>query len=238
MRFGLMVVASLASTLLLGQTELSLFGTVEDATGTPIRNAIAFLSSESVASARSIVHTDGVGSYRFPRLIPGAYRLELQAPGFVTVTVAIPVASATSTVGRRTVLQSVPNLACSRDIYPRDLRLLPIGAARGSLAGVLRVGTPLSNAHVEPPGKVRVSVQRAGRGIADFETAQSVFRVSDLEPGVYRVLITGAGVYVETWDVTVREYLETEYDFSLSICRDPACDPAQRHKGEPIVICQ
>ena len=80
MRFGLMALASLCSTLLLGQPKPSVFGTLEDVTGTLIPNAIAFLASESVASARFIVHTDGVGSYRFPHLTPGAYRLELHAP--------------------------------------------------------------------------------------------------------------------------------------------------------------
>jgi hypothetical protein len=237
MRFGLMALASLCSTLLLGQPKPSVFGTLEDVTGTLIPNAIAFLASESVASARFIVHTDGVGSYRFPHLTPGAYRLELQAPGFVTVTVSLQVSPDTPTMRQRTVLQSVPNLACSRDVYPRDIRLLPIGAAHGSLAGVLRVSRPPSNARVAPR-KVSVVVQRAGRELARVETDGNTFRVADLDPGRYSVQITGTGVYAEIWDITVRENLETEYEFPLSLCPDRGCDPAQRHKGEPVVICQ
>ena len=118
---------------------------------------------------------------------------------------------------QRTVLQSVPNLACSRDVYPRDIRLLPIGAAHGSLAGVLRVSRPPSNARVAPR-KVSVVVQRAGRELARVETDGNTFRVADLDPGRYSVQITGTGVYAEIWDITVGENLETEYEFPLSLC--------------------
>lgn len=38
--------------------------------------------------------------------------------------------------------------------------------------------------------------------------------------GRYLIRITGKGVYAETWDFTVRENLEIEYQFPLSMCRD------------------
>jgi Carboxypeptidase regulatory-like domain len=240
MRIALLGTAWLSGALLFGQTGLSLAGTVEDASGAPIPNiVIALLTSESDLTERYIVHTDAAGSYRFAGLKPGTYRVELQAPGFVPASIgSIPVSPERENFARQTVLQSLPNASCSRDVYPHEIRLLPIGSNRGSIAGLLRISRPPSNTRVTGSRKVQIMLQDGGREITRIESQERTFRFPDLHPGKYRVQITGTGIYSETWDVTVRQDLETQYEFPLSVCRDRSCDPELRFKGEPILICQ
>jgi hypothetical protein len=169
----------------------------------------------------------------------GTYRIELQAPGFVSVSIhSIQVSPESQNLPLQTVLKTLPNTACSHDVYPRDLRLLPIGRHRGSIAGFLRVGKPPSNTRILKSRKIRIILQNGERELTRVESQGSTFRFPDLTPGTYTVQIIGTGIYSEIWDVTVREDLEAEYEFPLSICQDRNCDPTLRFKSEPVLICQ
>lgn len=240
MRIALLGTAWLSGALLFGQTGLSVAGTVEDASGAPIPNiVVALLTSELDPTERYVVHTDAAGSYRFPGLKPGTYRVELQAPGFVPASIgSILVSPERQNIARQTVLQSLPNASCSRDVYPHDIRLLPIGSNRGSIAGLLRVSRPPSNTRVVGSRKVQIMLQDGGRELIRIESHERTFRFPDLYPGKYKVQISGTGIYSESWDVIVRQDLETQYEFPLSVCRDRSCDSALRFKGESILLCQ
>jgi hypothetical protein len=239
MRTVLVACAWLTGTLLFGQRGLIVSGAVEDESGTHIPNVvIALLTSESDAAERYVVHTDAGGLYGFADLKPGYYRLELQAPGFATATIrSIELSPLRKVAQLRTVLHPLPNGACLRDVYPREIRLLPVGSHRGSLAGFLRMTRPSSNRDRDRK-KIQIVIRDGGRELTRIEAEKNTFRIPDLRSGKYTVQITGIGIYADIWDVTVREDLETEYEFPISPCRDRTCDPASRFKGDPILICQ
>jgi protocatechuate 3,4-dioxygenase beta subunit len=59
----------------------SLLGTVTDASGAAVPAASVALINTGTAQ-RHAIPTDGNGSYQFVNLVPGAYRLEVEKPGF------------------------------------------------------------------------------------------------------------------------------------------------------------
>ena len=82
---GMIVV--LSCSLVSAQTIISgdIAGNVTDPTGAAVADARVTLNSLESGAVQS-VKTDNSGSFRFPLLRPGEYRLEVAAPGFATVT--------------------------------------------------------------------------------------------------------------------------------------------------------
>jgi hypothetical protein len=60
-------------------------GTVTDPTGATVPNAAVTLTSADSGSIQTVT-TDSTGSFRFPLLRPGVYKLQVAAPGFAAVT--------------------------------------------------------------------------------------------------------------------------------------------------------
>jgi hypothetical protein len=76
------VITCLASVCVFGQTERgSITGVVTDSTGGHIANAPVVLVNKAT-NTESRITTTNAGEYSAPNLSPGAYRLEITAPGF------------------------------------------------------------------------------------------------------------------------------------------------------------
>ena len=86
MSFSLRIVLTVllvcvSSLSLQAQSAASARGVVVDPSGSAVANARVSISSESTGATRSI-NTGSAGEFVFPQLIPGRYRLEVDAPGF------------------------------------------------------------------------------------------------------------------------------------------------------------
>jgi hypothetical protein len=81
------MIVVLSCSLLSAQTIISgdIAGNVSDPTGATVADAMVTLTSLESGAVQSI-KTDNSGSFRFPLLQPGEYRLEVAAAGFATVT--------------------------------------------------------------------------------------------------------------------------------------------------------
>ena len=108
-----LLVAGLATTFLfLGSSPLlaqsegtgALSGTVTDATGAVVANAMVLATS--VASNQSRTETtDAAGGYKFSLLPPGVYKMRFAAKGFKTVVVPAVTVATTQTTVRNQSLQ-------------------------------------------------------------------------------------------------------------------------------------
>ncbi len=79
------VVLLFAAQLLTGQTtSAQLSGTVLDPTSAVVVGAKVTLRNESTSETRTSV-TNEVGAFVFPSLVPGTYRISIEAPGFKTM---------------------------------------------------------------------------------------------------------------------------------------------------------
>ncbi len=80
---GMMVVLA---GLLSAQTIISgdITGTVTDPTSAAVANAVVTLTSVDSGAVQTVT-TDSTGSFRFPLLRPGVYKLQVSAPGFAAV---------------------------------------------------------------------------------------------------------------------------------------------------------
>src|SRR5215471_20674301 len=80
------IVLALVSLRVSAQSIISgdIAGNVTDPTGAEVADAMVTLTSLESGAVQS-VKTDSSGSFRFPLLRPGEYRLEVAAPGFATV---------------------------------------------------------------------------------------------------------------------------------------------------------
>ena len=76
-----------ASAVAIGQSTATLSGTVTDASGAAVPNAKVVSTNEATGVA-SVTQTDAAGSYLFPSLPIGVYRIEMSCPGFQTASVA------------------------------------------------------------------------------------------------------------------------------------------------------
>ena len=63
----------------------SVVGTVSDASGAAVPNAAVTLTNTGTADRRS-AQTDANGNYQFVSLVPGAYRIDIEQPGFKHLT--------------------------------------------------------------------------------------------------------------------------------------------------------
>ncbi len=71
----------------LGQSTATLSGTVTDASGGTVPNAKVAATNQAT-DVVSVTQTDAAGSYLFPSLPIGVYRIEVSCPGFQTASVA------------------------------------------------------------------------------------------------------------------------------------------------------
>ena len=77
----LMIDLASAQTIISGD----ITGTVTDPSGAALANAVVTLTSLDSGAIQAVT-TDSTGTLRFPLLRPGAYKLQVAAPGFSTVT--------------------------------------------------------------------------------------------------------------------------------------------------------
>jgi hypothetical protein len=87
---GIMVALT---TLMSAQTIISgdITGTVTDPTSAAVANAVVTLTSVDSGAIQTVT-TDSTGSFRFPLLRPGVYKLQVAAPGFAMVTETVTAA--------------------------------------------------------------------------------------------------------------------------------------------------
>jgi Carboxypeptidase regulatory-like domain/TonB dependent receptor len=83
--FAILLVGT--SVVAIGQSTAALSGTVTDASGGAVPDAKVVATNQATGVA-SVTQTDSAGSYLFPTLPIGAYRLEVSGAGFQTATVA------------------------------------------------------------------------------------------------------------------------------------------------------
>jgi hypothetical protein len=82
LQHGLLLAATIALTAHANaQGSATIFGTVTDATGAPVPNAIIAVTHDATQQVRRIA-SSGDGNYAVPGLAPGAYSLAAEAPGF------------------------------------------------------------------------------------------------------------------------------------------------------------
>jgi len=87
------IVLALCSPRVSAQSIISgdIAGNVTDPTGAAVADAMVTLTSLESAAVQN-VKTNNAGSFRFPLLRPGEYRLEVTATGFATVAQTVTVA--------------------------------------------------------------------------------------------------------------------------------------------------
>ncbi|MFZ1613218.1 MAG: carboxypeptidase-like regulatory domain-containing protein, partial [Holophaga sp.] len=85
---ALMLVLAAAPAALMAQTSTTsaLTGLVRDANGQPFAGATVRISSPAMIGGEKVMKTAANGSYRFPVLPPGRYKIVVEAPGMPTQT--------------------------------------------------------------------------------------------------------------------------------------------------------
>jgi len=73
-----------ATTALFAQATSSLRGTVTDASGSAVTEAVVTLSDPSSGASRKVV-SDSKGDYQLQQVMPGTYVLQVEKPGFTTL---------------------------------------------------------------------------------------------------------------------------------------------------------
>src|SRR5260370_1436920 len=76
-----LALALLIVTLPLAAQTSSLQGTIKDAQGSLVPAALVTATNQSTSAKRTVVGDD-LGSFSFPQMPPGAYKLEVTKPGF------------------------------------------------------------------------------------------------------------------------------------------------------------
>lgn len=169
------------SLVALGQSTAALSGTVTDPStaGVPNAKVVATNQATGVASA---TQTDAVGSYLFPSLPIGVYRIEVSCSGFQTATVAnlkLEVASAVNqniqlTVGAASqtveiiadaALVETANTSMSQVINDKTVQEIPLNGRHFTDLSLLTPGT------VTPPANGFLSAPLRGQGSFGINTA-------------------------------------------------------------------
>jgi hypothetical protein len=178
----------------------SLIGMVEDSSGARVPAAtIAIRSAESAGAERRIV-ADGHGNFRFDDLLPGAYEVTVQAPGFAaahaevtvevssarSVTVTMRPASASTSItvhGAASSISTQPldltNSVIQGVITQQDLKTIPLASRSFANIAYLAPGTE----PVEPsdPTKARITAVSFGgsSGLNDTLTVDGIDNSDD-----------------------------------------------------------
>lgn len=79
-----LTLALLIGTPVWGQTLGEIVGEVKDVSGAVIPGANVTVTNRATNTSRSVI-TNEAGLYAFPALVPGPYRLRIEAPGFKTI---------------------------------------------------------------------------------------------------------------------------------------------------------
>src|ERR1022692_2617048 len=82
-KFGLLLLAAICSTSLLGQTVGEITGEVTDPSGSVLVGAMVTTLNPSTGATRQTT-TSASGNYAFPALQPGVYNLKVESQGFST----------------------------------------------------------------------------------------------------------------------------------------------------------
>jgi hypothetical protein len=82
----LALIAAPAALVAQGTTTSALMGVVRDAKGKPVSGATVRIASPAMIGGERVMRTMENGSYRFPVLPPGRYRIVVEAPGQTTIT--------------------------------------------------------------------------------------------------------------------------------------------------------
>lgn len=165
----------------LGQSTAALSGTVTDPStaGVPNAKVVATNQATGVASA---TETDAVGSYLFPSLPIGVYRIEVSCSGFQTATVAnlkLEVASAVTqnvqlTVGAASqtveivadaALVETTTTSMSQVINDKTVQEIPLNGRHFTDLSLLAPGT------ITPPANGFLSAPLRGQGSFGINTA-------------------------------------------------------------------
>src|SRR5436190_8820813 len=169
-------------TLAFGQSQSALSGTVADASGSPVPGVTVTATNPETGLVRTTV-TAADGTYRFPSLPPGTYKVIAELSGFATVTtenvvlnvaserelnVALKQASVTEAI---TVTAEAPLVATDPAVgtvvSQNELENLPLNGRQFANLASLAPGTTLSvNADPTKPGQLTVALNGgSGRNV-------------------------------------------------------------------------
>ena len=91
-------IAALCSATLLGQAPLTLSGHIQDAQGASVEGAELRLFRQETGSFRSTV-TSASGEYRFDRVEPGSFALQVRKDGFRPAVLSVDIRRQSATAG-------------------------------------------------------------------------------------------------------------------------------------------
>ncbi len=165
----------------LGQSTASLNGTVTDASGATVPNSKVVATSLATGVA-SVTRTDSAGSYLFPSLPIGVYRIDVSCPGFETTQVANLNLEVATTVTQNIELK-IGNIVDTIEI---NANAAVIETATNSMGAVISEKTvqeiPLNGRHftdlslltpgtITPPANGFLSFPLRGQGSFGINTA-------------------------------------------------------------------
>src|ERR1700726_2300604 len=169
------------SVVALGQSTAALSGTVTDPSAGGVPNAKVIATNQAIGVA-SATQTDAAGSYLFPSLPIGVYRIEVSCSGFQTATVSnlkLEVASAVTqniqlTVGTASqtveitadaALVDTANTSMSQVINDKTVQEIPLNGRHFTDLSLLTPGT------ITPPANGFLSAPLRGQGSFGINTA-------------------------------------------------------------------
>ncbi len=169
------------SVVALGQSSAALSGTVTDPSAAGVPNAKVVATNQATGVA-SVTQTDAAGSYLFPSLPIGVYRIEVSCSGFQTATVAnlkLDVASAVTqnvplTVGAASqtveiiadaALVETATTSMSQVINDKTVQEIPLNGRHFTDLSLLTPGT------ITPPANGFLSAPLRGQGSFGINTA-------------------------------------------------------------------
>jgi len=165
----------------LGQSTAALSGTVTDPSGAGIPNAKVIAANQATGVA-SVTQTDAVGSYLFPTLPIGVYRIEVSCSGFQTASLAnlkldvataatqnvqLKLGAATETVEIKADAATVDTATTSlgQVINDKTVQEIPLNGRHFTDLSLLTPGT------VTPPANGFLSAPLRGQGSFGINTA-------------------------------------------------------------------
>lgn len=168
-------------------------GTVVNSTGDRLSNVTITLTEGATSST---TRTNRSGFYRFTRVVPDAYVVEVAAGGFETQRIP-----ATVGAGQRVVVDAV-----IEEEAPATL------AIEGFV--VDEFGTPISGALVQVTAGPRV-------GRSDVTDNLGFYRLENLPPGTYTLRATATGFSADTESIVLNEVVQPgRVDFQLATLPD------------------
>jgi len=176
---GILLVGSSVATL--GQSTAALSGTVTDSSGGVVPDAKVVATNQATGVA-SVTQTDAAGSYLFPTLPIGTYRLQVSGSGFQTATVSnltLEVASAVTQTIQLKLGAATETLEITADaavvdttttslgqvINDKTVQEIPLNGRHFTDLSLLTAGT------ITPPANGFLSAPLRGQGSFGINTA-------------------------------------------------------------------